>query len=68
MSIASTANSDKISCHRLSIKKTTQSAFDGARRFLFFVRTSPAIAKRRSLGTEVAGMANIRRATAATDG
>jgi hypothetical protein len=39
--------------------KTMFSAFFGLRRFHFLVTTSPAFEKRRSLGTDVAGMLRI---------
>ena len=53
---------------RLSIRNTMRSAFDGARRFRFFDITSPAFENRRSLGTDVAGIASRRRATTVTAG
>ena len=46
----------------------TASAFDGASELRFLVLTFPALENSLSLGTEVAGTARRRRATAATPG
>jgi hypothetical protein len=44
------------------------SAFFGLSRFRFLVTTSPAFEKRRSLGTDVAGMLSIILASLVTRG
>jgi hypothetical protein len=52
----------------ISIRKTMFSAFFGLSRFRFLVTTSPAFEKRRSLGTDVAGMLSIILASMVTRG
>ena len=51
-----------------SIRNSIVSAFLGASWFRFFVITSPAFENKRSLATDVAGIARMQRATAASDG
>jgi len=55
-------------CDRLSMRKMTLSALDGANWFRFFVITSPALENNHSLATDVAGTLSNRHATLATWG
>jgi len=50
------------------MRKTTRSAVDGLREFLFLLTTSPAFENSHSLATDVAGIQRYVRAAAATPG